>query len=1518
MSRSGPGSTELQFGDEVVMSPVLTEGNLSASFVNGRCFPAVMVHPQHSVGPGETVVLPREFEKCVFTVLRPTEELDGMDDAGGSMAVTYGATVRLAFRTTDQVLRVSGVAEDYEEGAGGGGGGGGGAGDVSGAAQPCLTFGPRVDPVTGVHTPSFAETFRLLPKGRVREEGEVVRAGEQILIESFATGLCLSVGPLFPRAVFSSMLPADAGRSQGRGVALAGAAGGGIETVWRIDAYDLQANQPENSANATVLRVGDSIVLFHKEKEAFLEAIPDGDGGHNVVFAPAKPPKATYSVRDLPQPSSAVWLLESHNIVTGGAILAAGFQTPYRLRHVGTGMYLCCAPCGVQGSGGGGGGGGSGSGAKEAVDTASPRSTDPLRRTRLGASSKPSAGGDGGGNGGDGDDAQSAARAALLGHSAQRHRLRLVKSLIVDEETDYIDDTVVEFHPLDRGDESVKAGGYARLELAGGGKWLHCKRDVVSDTGKLAAAVAPRPIYEDLFAVHLADYSIGNALARLRSMVPVVSACVTVLANPSTYDHWDTVARETLACLPRQYRYLSPVRTQHTRPVDDDDDDYSTGTSSAAEADASQGTPQHQKTGDSGSKHGLKVPANRKKASSFTAGCSPFSTPEAATVRRRRKSFAEGCAIPGGRDGTSLLSAIMKVMTPVLDSTDDSTMRRLGLDTPPPLGTATPRTDEPPSAAGVTLEIDSPTPEKSSAASAAGGASPAPSHLLSESEAVEESEEMPLSEEEDEECVAAAGAAASVGIVSEDDELNRGIVLPEGRTLFASPVSQPSGSGRSGTTRGGSDTSPVAGCSGGEVRESPGEESVSPSAGGESASPESHVESPALGNMSFDTAPQCGVSSPSAMPDLRVVSPSAGSSTAAMSAPSGLLAASGASTFRSPGDGSAAGTSMTMSPLCIGSSKPPETPQSTPLNASDPFNLNLGGTATSCVEKQTSFAASAAAGGGASRSNGSFAASGDMSLMCLPSPADRSVSSAGRSASPLELERVTSFTTSEPPMPSDCGEVDVIGGNSSFAVSAVTETAAAGARDLQPKESDLRLSDSGRSDGSVAGEVNRTRHYNLVISKPSDPSGGSPEAVVEIEVTAASPQSSKSPDGSAAASATAGATAGLAAGADAALPMAPPTVAQPPAQNTPSDRRKGACGLSHLEYAAAAMPPPRLPAATASDLRRGLRSGNDEIVATKASSLSSSEGSPQMRPAGETVVLRHGRNDGHLHHVFDQLKESARKNDVKRLMCAAATVLADLIAFVTGTTLESSGSFEDASSPAVMQPYLAVSAAQAVAAAEAVFGSKMSPIKARQTILFEQGILHLVYELLSAPFKSGRLTLMDLRDPDFALLHIILRLGYRLIMKCVTGYPQASSDVLQYITFFETQSGHRLNATDAIHAIVHNHPGVLSSLRSNTVQHFVQLVPTYGRSPSYLNLLSAVCVCCGIGIARTQDLVCSEVLRLQSVPGKQLLHRTRLTRKRRDSIASNRGIAGGGKRRGGGGGGGGGGVNGGGEHYGYT
>eukprot|EP00755_Sulcionema_specki_P032801 Sspe_Gene.19985::Locus_7307_Transcript_1_1_Confidence_1.000_Length_7185::g.19985::m.19985 len=878
---------ELQYGDRISLGAVLTDGHLSASFVNGRCYPIVAVHPTHTFESGR-VALPVAFEQCVFTVLRPTDETgpgEGVTSRGVP-SVTYGACVRLAAESAGQLLSVdmrgNSVDDDDEE------------------CSPAVCFVPRREDGAA---PSLEETFRILPRGKVREEGEAVRVGEQVLIEAVAASACLAAGSLFPKALFFDSAKSAAIRAtEGRAVELSTTAGS--EAVWAVEPYELRSANDYSNTGGSILRAGDAIVLFHKEREAFLEGTSD----HSVVFAPVRPPKATYSVRDLDQPSGAVWIVESAAITRGGAVVTYswGGEAAYRLRHLATGRYLrCSGPSAFTGS-------------------------------------SPSSG-------------------RNVKHLSLRPRLSLVQSLAAkgdDGSEGSIEETLVAFHPLDDSDDAMRAGGYARVELAGGGAWLHCSSDFKSngDTGqgdglggsvdlgrKLVAGVAPRPLYEDLFAIHPADIHIAPAMARIVSIIPLLRAAAEMLGEPSTFAIWNEVSSDAM---------------------EDADKD-------------------------------------------------------------------PNIRLPDGVEGTLLLAAMQAVITPTTS-----------------------------------------------------------------------------------------------------------------RENLSLPVSS-----------------------------------------------------------------------------IRPV-------TAALA----VLAITQAQ-FRS----------------------------------------------------------------GASPSTSSI-----------------------RNTSPLPSPRI-SLTS------------PTLGGRQGSQV-----------RRVMVHENDNRI--------------------------PKGPLPGPPIW-----------------------------------------------------------------------------------------LMGGDRVGKRYDVQTTPFHI-------QPTPcvgAGPVVTA-----------AVQSLRRAAWLGSLRRLLGDATAALATLISFVNDSPPPSQCDSR--------RPHMPISPARAIAAANTTFALRTPPVRSRQLLLYEQGIHHLVYRILAAPFERGKLALESVGTHKYESLHVLLRLGYRLIMQMVAGCGETASHVAQYIRFFETQSGHRLNATDTIHAIIHDHRAVLNSLTDQTIKNFVDFVPRFGRSPSYLNLLSALCVCCGEGILRSQKLVCDRVFQLQQEgerdksASKELLHKTRL------------------------------------------
>ncbi|KAJ9465428.1 Inositol 1 [Diplonema papillatum] len=1060
------GSTELQFGDEVSFSPVLTEGHLAASFINGKCYPVVAVHETHQVENG-IITLPKEFERCVFTILRPTED---QSDAR-IQNVMYGNSIRLGV-AGEYVLRVSTADDsDYDDGM---------------PPSVCLVpFNPDLPPC-------ISETFRVLPKGRVREEGEIIRVGEQIILESIVTGTYVAVGQSFTQAVFST-LPYDACLPQGRSIELISQPS--IEAVWLIEPFDLQVNEPELSTPGQVLRVGDTVVLFHKEFEAFLEGVPDHEGGHSVVFSTVKPPKATYSVRDLDHPSGAVWLVESNNIVSGGPIFAAAYQFAYRLRHLASGKYLCCSSPSLHQS------------LSSTIDT-------PITPSRA----KP------------------------LHQGVLRYRLTLESSLFTPK-MNHIEDTLTAFHPLDDQDETIKAGGYARLELQGS-TWLHCTTDRIVNangdhTSRLAAGVAPKPIYEDLFAIHIAEPMIAPSLSRVVSIVPLLKAAAEVFSRPETYQMWSDITS-----ISTYNRYDSHASL--------------------------------------------------------------------------RSSFRDTYSMPDGPESAELLAAMQTLMK--LDLNNVSKMEKKGSDCHS--GTSRATTVR----LGATLSSGAPT-------------------------------------------VRASGHVRDVVSIPVPPN-------PAEREFIASP--------------------PLA--------------------------PQVDVESD-------------GINSSTCSADRDML---------------GVLTEFDRVHSEGAFDRTVTGDSSVKFEGVYHSAKH----------------------AAYCIAALLAVSASAAC---------------------------HLIHRKNSPASP-----VMSITVHGPP-----GEKLRLG----------------------ERHIDIPLAKRVSSVNSIKDHP----QYKPLKKVVDAPGGGKVKYGTGI-----------SKDGS--------------------------RVPGPPTW-----------------------------------LFCGKRLRRTDVMKAMAEQAKSKYHCPVV--AMET--------NEKLRATLQRLKKTSQRNALKRLISATTAALADLIAFLVAVPQREG----------FRKPNLPVAPDRAVSAAQGIFVTKNVPNKKCQVILYEQGLHHLVFNLLSAPFTQqaappeavhgasksrtrqqgteaqkpapspdvsptappaaaggkSLVNLTEISSKKYEMLHIILRLGYRLVMQLAAGNPQVSDDVCQYIGFFETQSGYRLNATDTIHAIVYNHPDVLKSLKDETIRRFVRLVPDYGRSPSYLNLLSAVCVCQGHGIQRTQDLVCAQVLALQQEceeDGRRLsealLHRTRL------------------------------------------
>eukprot|EP01064_Diplonema_japonicum_P002546 TRINITY_DN11626_c0_g2_i1.p1 TRINITY_DN11626_c0_g2~~TRINITY_DN11626_c0_g2_i1.p1 ORF type:complete len:2770 (+),score=666.63 TRINITY_DN11626_c0_g2_i1:33-8342(+) len=497
------GAPELRFGDRLCFENVHTEGHLGASFTNGVCFPVVTIHPQGLVDQPTPIA----FERCIFAIKRShVDEYSSPHDEGST--ITYGRCVKLVNVTSQQQLSVSsskaqargrtappGVLsdeeeEDYED-------------DLY--AQPAVSLTVHRE---GKET--LEDTFRILPRGKIREEGESVRAGEQVVLESVAVpGCLLSVGGRYPSCSFFGHRHINE-KSPERALELVPTLSG-PEAVWVIDTFDTQREIDayilnSSAPSAPPLTAGSAITLLHKETDAYLEGLPllAADEDTDEVYFNKCKPRAGQTGRDPSFTSNAIWIVESHEIIRGGVLLAGGYARDYhyRLRHLASGRYLCAY-----------------------------KRADTLRRGTP--------------------------------------KLKLAESLLeleTETELSSADGSLITFYPFDDAEEVIGETTYARVELTISGTWLHCsgsdhfsklmpscfddipdtnRRSMKADEQRLRAGLVTKVIYEDLFCIQQVDWSTVCSVRRVVSIVPLLREAADRLATKQTFEFWDEVLQLT-------------------------------------------------------------------------------------------------------------------------------------------------------------------------------------------------------------------------------------------------------------------------------------------------------------------------------------------------------------------------------------------------------------------------------------------------------------------------------------------------------------------------------------------------------------------------------------------------------------------------------------------------------------------------------------------------------------------------------------------------------------------------------------------------------------------------------------------------------------------------------------------------------------------------------------------------------------------------------------------------------------
>eukprot|EP00667_Euglena_gracilis_P000792 EG_transcript_792 len=161
------------------------------------------------------------------------------------------------------------------------------------------------------------------------------------------------------------------------------------------------------------------------------------------------------------------------------------------------------------------------------------------------------------------------------------------------------------------------------------------------------------------------------------------------------------------------------------------------------------------------------------------------------------------------------------------------------------------------------------------------------------------------------------------------------------------------------------------------------------------------------------------------------------------------------------------------------------------------------------------------------------------------------------------------------------------------------------------------------------------------------------------------------------------------------------------------------------------------------------------------------------------------------------------------------------------------------------------------------------PIPPHQRTLLDQGVHHLVVEMLRCPFAGvddspPAILLAEVEQPEHRLVSHICRLGYRLLQLMVKGNSRHALHLSGYIQFMQSQLPCGFAVADTIIELFRDNRVVLEGLPEEVVDGFVRHMDRWrgpgDLSPAWVHFLSELCVCEGQGIPLNQARVCSGVL----------------------------------------------------------
>eukprot|EP00754_Rhynchopus_humris_P023238 Rhum_TRINITY_DN14827_c12_g1::Rhum_TRINITY_DN14827_c12_g1_i1::g.122112::m.122112 len=273
---------------------------------------------------------PNHFERCVFTLTRiDIWDSQGLGNVTGD-PLLYGQVITLRHIYTDTLLCVNRRTQ-------------------STVAVGCN----KVGLVERSQIKDRSHYFKILPRYKVRSEGDRVRSTDQIMLKPELEERYLHVTELEQHVTSTTdsfYVPRNSDAAPGSECWKFEVNISNTPAEWRVHIFDTQAEEEDH----TVVRVGTPIAIFHKEREGFAAAAhhtestaPDAKDTLVYLNIPQRTNQRTYNIETLSYSVNCVWMIERANTTLGGPVmLVPGYprRPTYRIKHLASHRYLAVVP----------------------------------------------------------------------------------------------------------------------------------------------------------------------------------------------------------------------------------------------------------------------------------------------------------------------------------------------------------------------------------------------------------------------------------------------------------------------------------------------------------------------------------------------------------------------------------------------------------------------------------------------------------------------------------------------------------------------------------------------------------------------------------------------------------------------------------------------------------------------------------------------------------------------------------------------------------------------------------------------------------------------------------------------------------------------------------------------------------------------------------------------------------------------------------------------------------------------